>query len=168
MSDSGWIGEIGRPSDAAMWTSMVATLRDVVLPGLDDPHRRQVAIHLMGVAAYARDRGADPNPARASELASALDGLVRDGNQHARRHWREGAPPDPRDVLTATSAVLVAAVDAEADTGASDDGGRAQAALRPILARHLAADLATEEVMLRAFRGVAPEDEVDRDGDAHG
>ena len=41
---------------------------------------------------------------------------------------------------------------------------RAQAALRPILARHLADDLAAEEVMLRAFRGVVPEDEVDSDG----
>jgi len=157
VSDSGGVGEIGRPSDAAMWTSMVATLRDVVLPGLDDPHRRQVAIHLMGVAAYARDRGADPNPARASELAAALDGLVRDGNELARRHWREGTPPAPGDVLAVTSAVLVAAVDA----GVGDDAGRAQAALRPILARHLADDLATEQVMLRAFRGLAPEDEVD-------
>ena len=31
--------ELGRPSDGAMWTSVVATLREVVLPGLDDPHR---------------------------------------------------------------------------------------------------------------------------------
>jgi hypothetical protein len=71
-----------------------------------------------------------------------------------------GAAPDPHHVLAATSAVLVAAVDA----GAGDDAGRAQAALRPILARHLADDLAAEEVMLRAFRGVVPEDEVDGDG----
>jgi hypothetical protein len=160
VTDPSGVGEIGRPSDGAMWTSVVATLREVVLPGLDDPHRRQVAIHLMGVAAYARDRGADPNPARASELASALDGLVRDGNELAQRHWRVGAAPDPHHVLAATSAVLVAAVDA----GAGDDAGRAQAALRPILARHLADDLAAEEVMLRAFRGVVPEDEVDGDG----
>jgi hypothetical protein len=157
-------GEIGRPSDGAMWTSVVATLREVVLPGLDDPHRRQVAIHLMGVAAYARDRGADPNPARASELAAALDGLVRDGNELAQRHWREGASAEPRDVLAATSAVLVAAVDADAAGGSDGDAGCAQAALRPILARHLADDLATEQVMLRAFRGVVPEDVVDGDG----
>ena len=155
---------IGRPSDSAMWTSMVATLREVVLPGLDDPHRRQVAIHLMGVAAYARDRGANPNPARASELAAALDGLVRDGSALAQRHWREGTAPDPPDVLAATSAVLVAAVDAGAGDELGDDAGRAQAALRPILARHLADDLATEDVMLRAFRGVVPEDEAASDG----
>ena len=147
-----------------LWTSVVATLREVLLPGLDDSHRRQVAIHLMGVAAYARDRGADPNPARASELAAALDGLVRDGNELAQRHWREGASAEPRDVLAATSAVLVAAVDADAAGGSNDDAGPAQAVLRPILARHLADDLATEEVMLRAFRGVVPEDEVDGDG----
>lgn len=155
---------IGRPSDAAMWTSMVATLREVVLPGLDDPHRRQVAIHLMGVAAYARDRGADPNPARASELAAALDGLVRDGNELAQRHWREGAPAEPREVLTATSSVLVAAVDAPAVDGPGGDAGRAQAVLRPILARNLTDDLAAEEVMLRAFRGVVPDDDLDGDG----
>ncbi|MFI5293037.1 MAG: hypothetical protein ACHQ02_09240, partial [Candidatus Limnocylindrales bacterium] len=142
------VGELGRPSDGAMWTSVVATLREVVLPGLDDPHRRQVVIHLMGVAAYARDRGVNPNPARASELAAALDGLVRDGNELAQRHWREAAPADPRDVLSATSAVLVAAVDAGAAGGSAGDAVRAQAALRPILAQHLAEDLATEEVML--------------------
>lgn len=164
MSERSAVGEIGRPSDGAMWTSMVATLRDVVLPGLDDPHRRQVAIHLMGVAAYARDRGVDPNPDRASELAAALDGLVGDGNELVRRHWREGAPAEPREVLAATSAVLVAAVDAGAAGGSDVDAGRAQAALRPILARHLADDLEAEEVMLRAFRGVVPEDAVDKDG----
>ena len=153
---------IGRPSDVAMWTSVVATLRDVVLPGLDDPHRRQVAIHLMGLAAYARDRGADPTPARTTELAAALDGLVRDGNEVVRRHRREGAAPDPREVLAAVSAVLVAAVD---DRAGSDDAARAQAVLRPILARHLADDLAVEDVLLRAFRGVVPDDAVaDVDG----
>ena len=104
MTDPSGFGEVGRPSDGAMWTSMVATLREVVLPGLDDPHRRQVAIHLMGVAAYARDRGANPNPARASELAAALDVLDPDGNEIARQHWREGMAPDPPDVLAATSA----------------------------------------------------------------
>ena len=155
------VGELGRPSDGAMWTSVVATLREVVLPGLDDPHRRQVVILLMGVAAYARDRGVDPNPAGASELAAALDGLVRDGNALAQRHWHDGTPPDPRDVMALTSAVLVAAVDAGAAAGSDGDAGRAQAALRPILARHLADDLATEEDMLRAFRGVVPEDDVD-------
>ena len=149
-------GEIGRPSDAAMWTSMVATLREVDLPGLDDPHRRQVAIQLMGVAAYARDRGADPTPARVAEVATALDGLARDGNRLVQRHWNEDAAPDPQQVLAAASAVLVAAVDARGD--ADDDAGRAQRVLRPILARHLADDLAAEEVMLRAFRGVVPEE----------
>ena len=147
-----------------MWTSVVATLREVVLPGLDDPHRRQVAIHLMGVAAYARDRGADPNPA-ARVRARRGPRRSRPGRQRAgAAALARGRAPDPRDVLAATSAVLVAAVDAGAADGSGDDAGRAQAALRPILARHLADDLATEEVMLRAFRGVVPEDEVDSDG----
>jgi hypothetical protein len=60
--------------------------------------------------------------------------------------------------------VLVAAVDAGAAGGSGGAAGHAQAALRPILTRHLADDLATEEVMLRAFRGVVPEDVVDGDG----
>jgi hypothetical protein len=162
MSEPSEVGEIGRPSEGAMWTSMVATLRDVVLPGLDDPHRRQVAIHLMGLAAYAHDRGADPNPARAIELASALDGLLRDGNELVSRHWREGTAPEPQEALAATSAVLVAAVDPDGDSG--DGAARAQAVLRPILARHLADDLAAEEVMLRAFRGVVPDEAADADG----
>jgi hypothetical protein len=58
--------------------------------------------------------------------------------------------------------VLVAAVDPDGDSG--DGAASAQAVLRPILARHLADDLAAEEVMLRAFRGVVPDEAADADG----
>ena len=58
-------------------------------------------------------RRSEPHAARPSSRRSST---VSSGTatSSARQHWREGAPPDPRDVLAATSAVLVAAVDAGA------------------------------------------------------
>ena len=67
---------IGRPTDAAMWASMAVTLRRAVLPGIDDPHTRQLVIQLVGLATYARDRGPDPTAERVAALAGALDALT--------------------------------------------------------------------------------------------
>jgi len=71
---------IGRPTDTALWASVEATLRRAVLPGIDDPHTRQVVVQLVGLAAYARDRGPDPTPDRIDELARELDSLAGDGH----------------------------------------------------------------------------------------
>ena len=129
-----------------------------MLPALgDDPHVRQVAIHLVGLASYAGRRGPDPMPARIDELADLLDAAARAGSPLVAGRWTEGSPRTANDVLTAAGAVLAAA--AESDTmDTPDDGGDAvRDDLRAALLRHLDEDLATEDVLLGAFRGRLPD-----------
>jgi hypothetical protein len=146
---------IGRPSDGALWASVAETVRQIILPALDDdPHTRQVAIHLVGLATYAGRRGPDPTPARVDEIADLLDAAARAGDPLVTGRWTAGAPRTPADVLAAAGAVLAAAVQTDAT---SDDGGGARDELRAVLVRQLDADLATEDVLLGAFRGRLPD-----------
>ena len=145
---------VGWPTDSALWASMATTLREVVLPDVTDPHHRQVVIQLVGLAAYAHDRGPDPTPARVAEVAAALDALAADGNALVAARWPVDAD-DPGAVMRVASEVLADAVDR--DDADADHLLAAQRALRAILVRHLDEDLATEDVLLSAFRGRLPD-----------
>jgi hypothetical protein len=68
--------------------------------------------------------------------------------------WTAGTPRTPADVLAAAGAVLSAAVQTDA-TDDAEDG--VQDELRVVLVRQLDADLATEDVLLGAFRGRLPD-----------
>ncbi len=116
-----------RPTDAAMWASMADTLRRTVLPNLTDPHARNATIQLIGMAVYAGRRGSDPARRRQEELAAAM------------------GPAAGQDVLRSCIAVL------------ADPHHRVHADIREILERHLDEDLATEAVLLNAFRGQLPD-----------
>jgi hypothetical protein len=142
---------IGRPTDTALWASVEATLRRTVLPGIDDPHTRQVVVQLVGLAAYARDRGPDPTPDRIDELARELDRLAGDGHPLVAGRWSSDHARDAVAVMTACADVLAAAVDA--DEAAQRD---VRMRLRPLLVDQLDTDLATEDVRLGAFRGRLP------------
>ena len=144
---------IGRPTDTALWASVEATLRRAVLPGIDDPHTRQVVVQLVGLAAYARDRGPDPTPDRIEELAHELDRLAGDGHPVVAGRWSSEHARDAEAVMTACADVLAVAIDA-------DDAARreVQRRLRPRLVDQLDADLATEDVLLGAFRGRLPDE----------
>lgn len=143
---------IGRPTDTALWASVEATLRRAVLPGIDDPHTRQVVVQLVGLAAYARDRGPDPTPDRIDELARELDSLAGDGHPLVAGRWSSEHARDAGAVMTACADVLAAAVDA--DEAAQRDVRRR---LRPLLLDQLDTDLASEDVLLGAFRGRLPD-----------
>lgn len=146
---------LGRPSEGALWASVAETVQHVVLPALgDDPHVRQVAVHLIGLATYAGRRGPDPLPARIDELADVLDAAARAGDSLVVEQWADGSPRTPQDVLSAVGGVL--AVAARAD-GADESGGAVRNDLRAVLLRHLDEDLATEDVLLAAFRGRLPD-----------
>jgi hypothetical protein len=153
-------GGLGRPSDDALWASVVATLRDVVIPAVDDDHARLAAIGLVGLAGYARRRGSDPTSIRVDELADALDALA--ANPVVAPHWQAGAARDRGAVMVASSAVLVDAV-AAVDADDADDDERclaakaARDALRPLLLGYLDEDLAGDVGMLDAFRGKLPD-----------
>jgi hypothetical protein len=148
---------MGRPSDGAMWASVAETMRQVILPALDDdPHTRQVAIHLVGLATYARRRGPDPVPARIDELADLLDAAAEAGDPLVSGRWTAGAARAPAEVLAAAGTVLAAAVEAAGDP-AEREAPAVRDELRAVLLRHLDEDLATEEVLLGAFRGRLPD-----------
>jgi plasmid stabilization system protein ParE len=146
-------GGIGRPSDDALWASVVATLRNVIIPAVDDEHARLAAIALVGLAGYARRRGSDPTSIRVDELADALDVLA--SNPIVAPHWSAGALRDRATVMAACAAVLAAAVDADDVQG--DAVAHVREALRSLLLAHLDEDLASDLAMLDAFRGKLPD-----------
>ena len=151
---------VGRPSEGALWASVAETVQKVVLPALgDDPHTRQVAIHLVGLATYAGRRGPDPTPARIDELADVLDAAARTGDPLVDGRWTEGSPRTPEDVLSAAGAVLAAAAEADGtdEAGPDETGLAVRDDLRMVLLRQLEEDLATEDVLLAAFRGRLPD-----------
>jgi hypothetical protein len=117
-----------------------------------------VAIHLVGLASYARRRGPDPVPARIDEIADVLDGAARAGDPLVGGRWTAGAARTPAEVLATAGSVLAAAVGVDAAGDRAGDGGHAvRDDLRAVLLRHLEEDLATEEVLLGAFRGRLPD-----------
>lgn len=131
-----------RASDAALWASVVETLRGVVLPGMDDGHARLATTQLVGLAEHARTRGPDPEPERQEELAAALAALT--GNPLV--------PADPGSVLSRAAGALAAAA------GRYDEAATAvRATLRPVLIDHLDDDLAAGEMLGAAFRGQLPD-----------
>jgi hypothetical protein len=139
---------IGRPTDAAMWASMAFTLHRAVLPGIDDPHTRQLVVQLVGLATYARDRGPDPSAENVTALADVLDALASAGNPIVAERWTRETRRDARTVMGICADVLVAALDADETTRRE-----VHAQLRPLMLEQVDTDLATERVLLGAFRG---------------
>lgn len=133
-------------SDAEIHRAVAATVRDVLLPALpeDAGWARAAAIQLVGLTQYAAQRGPDRTAARVAELADVLRSLA--GNELVDAAW--DGDPSQRAVMGAAGAVLAAAV------GRADDASRAAAeALRPVVVRHLDAELAETAPLVAAFRG---------------
>jgi len=132
---------LGRPSDHALWASVVATLRDVVLPELGDGFARQSALQLIGVAIYARDRGPDPSHHHEQELSDALDALDEVSIT------LDLAPDGPDPWVRAAS--LLAAASGREDEAAVE----VASTLRTVLVGQLDRELAAHQVLVDAFRG---------------
>jgi hypothetical protein len=142
------LAPIGRPTDAAMWASVAVTLRGAVLPAIEDPHTRQLVVQLVGLATYARDRGRDPTAERVAALADALDVLTLDSNPIVADRWTGAHGRDAQTVMAVCADVLAAALDAD-ETSRREVHAR----LRRLMLDQLETDLASEEVLLGAFRG---------------
>ena len=151
---------VGRPSEGALWASVAETVQQVVLPALgDDPHTRQVAIQLVGLATYAGPARAGPD-ARPDRRAGRSSSTPRPGpaSPLVAGRWTEGSPRTPDDVLTAAGRRAGSRRGSRRPGRRSDDGGDAvRDDLRAALLRHLDEDLATEDVLLGAFRGRLPD-----------
>lgn len=131
-----------RLSDADLWRGVEFTVRNVLLPAIDDDWARAAAIQLVGVARYAVRRPVDDTDAQTAEVAAVLAQLANnplvsqpaDGSAHA--------------VMAAAGAALAAAVN---DDGA--DGDEVRAVLRPVLLRQLDAEFEVTGPLVNAFRG---------------
>jgi len=137
------------PPDDQLWRSVEATVRTVLLPAIEEEWARVIAVQLAGMARLASTRPPDPAPARAAELAAALDALA--GNPIVAAHW---PPPDrtPACVCAAVAAVLA---DAVSNDGVAGDEVRAD--VRSIVSRHLDDDLAVTAPLMPYFRGQLPD-----------
>jgi hypothetical protein len=140
---------VREPSETEMWRSVETTVRDVLLPAIDDDWARVIAVQLVGMARFAAIRPADPMPARVVELGAVLDKLA--GNPLVAPHWPAPSTENSA-VLTAVSAVLAAAV--ARDDAAADE---VRAELRPVVRRHLDEDLAVTGMLMPYFRGQLPD-----------
>jgi hypothetical protein len=137
----------GRPSDDALWASVEATVREVLLPAITDEHARAAAINLVGLSAYRRTRGPDHSCERRATVSAALDSLA--DNPLVAPHW-PGAPGITPSA--AASAVLVDAV------GRSDEAAVAvRRVLRALLVSFLDEDVTVTAVLGTAFRGRLPD-----------
>lgn len=140
---------MGEPSDAEMWRSVEATVRNVLLPSITDEWARVITVQLVGLARYAATRPPDPTADRVAELAAVLDGLA--GNPVVAAHWRSQSI-EPRAVLGAVSAVLADAVSRDDQPGDDIRDG-----LRSVVSRHLDEDLAVSGMLMPYFRGQLPD-----------
>ncbi len=128
-----------RPSDDALWASVSATLRDVVLPRLDDEWATAQTVMLVALAEQARTRGEDPVERQRTELAAALDGLAAN------------ALVQPGEPSAAASAALAAAIGRD-----DEDADEVRRVLRPLLVAHLDELVASNASLMDAFRGKLP------------
>lgn len=140
---------MGEPSDAEMWRSVEATVRNVLLPSITDEWARVITVQLVGLARYAATRPPDRTAARVAELAATLDRLA--ANPVVAAHWRSPST-EPRAVLGAVSAVLADAVSRDDQPGDDIRGG-----LRTVVSRHLDEDLAVSGMLIPYFRGQLPD-----------
>ncbi len=135
------------PEDDDLWRSVESTLREVIIPALDDDWAALCAVQLVGLARYARTRGDDPRPTRDAELARIL------GEQRDNPLVDWDGDPGHTSVMAATSAALVRAVGRD-----GPDAVDVRARLRPVLVEHLDDDLIRSDPTMRGFRGHLPDD----------
>jgi hypothetical protein len=135
---------MAEPTDEQLWRSVERTVRDVLLPAIDDEWARAAAIQLAGVARYAAGRSHGRLNANAAELAGVLRGMT--GNPLVAD--RLPASDTPSSVMAAVGEVLTAAV---TDDGPAGDEVRA--VLRPVVVRQLDDELEATRPLIPFFRG---------------
>lgn len=137
-----------RPDDAELWAAVEATVRDVLLPELEDEWARAAAVQIVGLARYARERPGYTGSEYEAELTAALDTLAGQGNGIVKAVW-PGAGIQLHDAVARCLAVAVVRDDPEAAAVRSH--------LRPVVVSHLDDELETTSPLLDYFRGRLPD-----------
>jgi hypothetical protein len=131
-----------RLTDAELWRGVEFTVRNVLLPAIDDEWARAAAIQLVGVARYATRRPADDTAAQVAEVAEALAQLAHNPLV------TQPADHSPHALMSAAGRALAAAVN---DDG--PHGDEVRTVLRPVLLRQLDAEFDITGPLVNAFRG---------------
>ena len=130
---------MAEPTDEQLWRGVEHTVRQVLLPAIEDEWARAAAIQLVGLARYAAARPLGIAQANAAELGEVLAALVANPIV---------AAGSTADAAAAAGAALAAAVD---DDG--PDGDEIRSVLRPVVLRQLADELAVTALLVPYFRG---------------
>ncbi len=136
------------PTDAQLWRCMSETMRNVILPNIEDPHVQLTLIRLIGLAEYAPSRVANPEGRRINNLVSCIDQLaVRypDIQQQLPPQWPVN---DETAVLELCSQLLVNAV---GDTGEQAQSIRSE--LKSLLVEQLDEDINDTDPLINFFGG---------------
>ncbi len=136
------------PTDAQLWHCMSETMRNVILPSIEDPHVQLTLIRLIGLAEYAPSRVADPDGRRIDELVSCVDILAArypDVQQQLPGEW---PVKDEATVLDLCSKILASAV---GDTGEQAQSIRSE--LKSLLVAQLDEDIVDTDPLISFFGG---------------
>ena len=130
---------MAEPTDAQLWRGVEHTVRNVLLPVIDDEWARAAAIQLVGLVRYAATRPSGRRQADAAELGKVLATLA------------------DNPIVVAAAAADVWATAGAALAGAVDDDGpggdEIRAVLRPVVVRQLDDELAATAPLIPYFRG---------------
>ncbi len=128
-----------------LWLSVEHTVRNVLLPVIDDEWAKAAAVQLVGLARYCANRPPDATAARGQRIADALDSLLDD--PLVAGEWN-GDRSSTTHIYAVAGAVLAAA------TGVDDDQAEGiEQLLRPLIVGQLDDELAVTSALVTAFRG---------------
>ncbi len=136
------------PTDEQLWHCMSETMRNVILPNLEDPFARVALIRLIGLAEYAPARGEDPTERRIAELITCIDQLATRYPDIQKQLPSQWPRKDAATVLDLCSQLLATAV--------GDNSEQAQSLrteLKPLLLEQLDEDLKYTNPLIPAFGG---------------
>ena len=136
------------PTDAQLWRCMSETMRNIILPNIEDPHVQLTLIRLIGLAEYAPSRVTNPEGRRINDLVSCIDKLAArypDIQQQLPTQW---PVQDETTVLELCSQLLVRAV---GDTAEQAQSIRSE--LKSLLVEQLDEDINDTDPLINFFGG---------------
>ncbi len=136
------------PTDAQLWRCMSETMRNVILPSIEDPHVQLTLIRLIGLAEYAPSRVADPDARRINELVNCIDQLAARYPDIQKQLPPQWPAQDEAPVLDLCSQLLVSAV------GGTDEQAQSiRSELKSLLAEQLDEDITDTDPLINFFGG---------------